>query len=89
MGVVQVIKLLTFLYGLRQSPRNWGGTSAKTTKIIGFAATLSGPCVYASGSGASYVILSTYADDVVLIGHSSAVVKNIQGELMSKFSMTD
>lgn len=61
----------------------------KTTKGIGSKATLSDPYVYLYGSSPSYVVLSAYMDDVLLIRYSPAVVKGVQVKVMSKFSMTD
>ena len=88
-GKQQVLKLRKSLYGLRQSPRNWNATFARAIESIGFTPIFSDPCVYVSGSGNSYVVLSIYVDDVLLFGVQQSTVKRVREQLMGKFSMTN
>ncbi|CAN0162912.1 unnamed protein product [Pylaiella littoralis] len=88
-GEPLVLKLLKSLYGLRQSPRNWNTTFARAIESIGFTPLLSDPCLYVYGSGDTYVVLSVYVDDVLLLGVQPAEIKKVRMQLMSKFSMSD
>lgn len=88
-GKPQVLKLRKSLYGLRQSPRNWNSTFARAIESIGFSPIFSDPCVYVYGSGDTYVVLSIYVDDVLLLGVNPTTVKTVREQLMSKFSMTN
>ena len=56
-GVPLVIRLLKGLYGLRQSPTNWGNAIDKHLTEIGFKSLKSDPCAYTySECGAIYVL---------------------------------
>ena len=84
-----VMKLKKSLYGLRQSPRNWGTAFAKGIAEIGFVALRSDPCMYVYGSGPTHTILCVYVDDCTLAGKTPSVVKDLKEQLSNKFRMTD
>ena len=88
-GLPMVMKLKKSLYGLRQSPRNWGNAFAKGIAEIGFVATRSDPCMYVYGSGPTHTILCVYVDDCTLAGKTPSVVQDLKKQLSDKFRMTD
>ena len=83
------MKLKKSLYGLRQSPRNFGTTFTKGILEIGFTPLLSDPCLYVYGSGPTYTILCVYVDDCSIAGKTPSVVKRLKKELSDKFRMVD
>ena len=88
-GIPLVMKLKKSLYGLRQSPRNFGNTFPKGIKEIGFVALRSDPCMYVYGSGPTYALLCVYVDDCTLAGKTPSVVEDLKNQLSNKFRMTD
>ncbi|CAB1111740.1 unnamed protein product [Ectocarpus sp. CCAP 1310/34] len=88
-GLPLVMKLKKSLYGLKQSPRNFGNAFAKGNKEIGFTALLSDPCVYVYGAGPTYAILCVYVDNCTLAGRTPSVVQDWKKQLSDKFNMTD
>ena len=88
-GKPLVMKLRKSLYGLRQSPRNWGNAFAKGIADIGFVALKSDPCMYVYGSGPTHAILCVYVDDCTIAGKTRSVVQDLKDKLASKFKMTD
>ena len=69
-GVPVVMKLKKSLYGLRQSPRNFGNTFAKGIKVIGVAALRSDPCM----------------DDGTLAGKTPSVVEDSEESTLKQVS---
>ncbi|CAB1119606.1 unnamed protein product [Ectocarpus sp. CCAP 1310/34] len=88
-GLPLVMKLKKSLYGLKQSPRNFGNAVAKGIKDIGFTALLSDPCVCVYGAGPTYAILCVYVDNCTLAGTTPSVVQDMKKQLSNKFKMTD
>ena len=88
-GLPLVMKLKKSLYGLKQSPRNWGNAFANGIREIGFRPLRSDPCLYYYGSGDTYAILGVYVDDCSLAGKTPSVVKDLKKQLSNKFRMTD
>eukprot|EP00903_Cladosiphon_okamuranus_P021803 g20047.t1 len=88
-GNTQALKLRKSLYGLRQSPRNWNATFAQAIESIGVRSIFYDPCIYVYGSGNTYVVLSIYVHDVLLLRVDPPIVKNIREQLMNKFSMAN
>ena len=75
------MKLKKRLYGLRQSPRNWGNAFAKGTADKGFIALKSDPCMYVHGSGPTHTILCVYVDDCTIAGKTRSVVQDLKDQL--------
>ena len=88
-GLPLVMKLKKSLYGLRQSPRNFGNTFAEGIKGIVFTPLLSDPCLYVYGSGPTYAMLCVYVDDCTIAGKTPSVVKDLKKKLSDKFRTTD
>lgn len=88
-GLPYVMKLKKSLYGLKQSPRNFGTTFAKGIKEIGFIPTRSDTCLYVYGTGTTYAVMCVYVDDCTLAGQTTAVVQDLKRQLADKFRMTD
>ncbi|MEP5625713.1 MAG: reverse transcriptase domain-containing protein, partial [Hyphomicrobiales bacterium] len=84
-----VMKLRKSLYGLRQSPNIWNKTIDNDLREMGFAPTISDPCVYTKGHGESYTMLTLFVDDLLTTGPSDKIVNMARDILMAKFAMTD
>ena len=88
-GEVMVYKLQRSLYGLAQSPMLWYDTIDGVLVVIGFRPTQSDPCVYTHGSGVTLVILTLYADDILITGKDPTLVEQKKKELKERFEMAD
>ena len=57
--------------------------------VIGFKPTQSDPCVYVHGSGGSLVIMTLYADDMLISGKDPELVATLKKERHDRFEMKD
>ena len=88
-GKPYVWKLRKRLYGLGQSPNVWNLTIDRDLRRKGFTPTASDPCDYTKGSGNSYVMLTLFADDILLTGLSEQVLQGVCRDVHQSFAMTD
>ena len=84
-----VCRLHKSLYGLRQAGRAWFEKINTALIRMDFSPLDSDHCVYVrhQADGVMYIVL--YVDDLLLIGSSLAEMKQLKGDLSSRFEMTD
>lgn len=75
------MRLKRAVYGLRQSPASRNSTIDSELRAKGFIPTVLEGCVYTSGSGDRYIMLTTIVDDLLLTGPSSEIVAEAKNEL--------
>ena len=69
-GQEKVMRLLKFLYGLNQSPRQWNIYIDAVLKGLGFKRLKSDVGVYVKGEGEDAVYNALYVDGLFLVGLS-------------------
>jgi hypothetical protein len=73
-----VCKLLKYLYGLKQAPKQWHEKFDRTLTSAGFVVKEADKCVYYRYGGDDGVILCMYVDDILILGTSLDVIKEIK-----------
>lgn len=81
-----VCELRKALYGLRQSPKCWYDKLNEHLVSIGFARSLSDPCLYFDKENTFLLI---HVDDLILISASEQKLNEIKEKLLVKFKMRD
>ena len=84
-----VMKLGKSLYGLAQSPGNWFHTIDPVLISIGFVPLKSDTCIYIYDHDGIIIILTLYANDLLVIGGDIQLIEKIKKKLMDQFKMTD
>ena len=64
----KVMRLLNFLYGLKQYPRQWNICIDTVLKNLGFTRLKSDVGIYVKGKGESAVYIALYVDDLFMVG---------------------
>ena len=82
-----VCKLKKSLYGLKQSPRMWYQKFDTYILGLGFVRSKVDHCVYSKQVGDHFINIVLYVDDMLLIGNSKDVIKEVKSQLSSKFDM--
>jgi hypothetical protein len=85
----KVCKLLKYLYGFKQAPKQWYEKFERTLNIVGFAVNKANKCVYYHHGGGEGVILCLYVDDILIFGTSLDVIKEVGDFLSHCFEMKD
>ncbi|GJV50315.1 retrotransposon protein, putative, ty1-copia subclass [Tanacetum coccineum] len=85
----KVCKLQHFIYGLKQASRSWNKRFYEEIKKIVFAKNPDEPCVYLKASGSNVAFLVLYVDDILLMGNSVTMLKEVKSWLYKCFSMKD
>jgi hypothetical protein len=81
-----VLKLKSFLYGLRRSPKEWNRTLTDFLRLqCGLHQTPVDPCIYTSNT--ADIIIITYVDDIIIIGATQKLVDNARDLLNKRFSV--
>lgn len=83
-----VCKLKKSIYGLKQSPRCWNHSLDDFLKNLGFAQTLSDPCIYVK-LGEELFIIAVYVDDIILACKSDKKIEEIKNSLASQYKLKD
>ena len=83
----KVCKLLKFLYGLKQVPKQWHEKFDRTLTSAGFVINEADKCVYYRYVGGEGVILCLYVDDILNFGNNINVIKKVKDFLSSNFEM--
>jgi len=83
----KVAGLRKYIYGLKQSAREWYTCLSALLRKIGFVISHFDPCVFIHKSESTFI--SVYVDDITIIGPSSPFVKEIKQQLNSKFDCKD
>ncbi|CAK8535256.1 unnamed protein product [Lathyrus sativus] len=85
-----VCKLNRFLYGLKQSPRQWNKRFDKFMAHISFIRSQFDHCVYFRfRPDNSLVILLLYVDDILIVSNNVEEVMRVKVELNKEFDMKD
>ena len=84
-----VCKLLKFLYGLMQAPKQWHEQFDRTLTSAGFIVNEADNCVYYRYGRAEGVILFLYVDDILIFGTSLNVIKEVKDFLSQTFAMKE
>jgi hypothetical protein len=82
-------KLLKSLYGLKQAPKQWHEKFDRTLTSVGFVVNEVDKCVYYRYGGGEGVILCIYVDDILILGTSLDVIKEIKDFLSNNFETKD
>jgi len=85
----KVYLLRKALYGLKQAPRAWYSRINDHLLSIGFTKSLSEFTLYVKDKGNSFLIVSLYVDDLLVIGDDTKLIDEFKQEMMQAFEMTD
>ncbi|GJR50107.1 retrovirus-related pol polyprotein from transposon TNT 1-94 [Tanacetum coccineum] len=77
----KVCKLQRSIYGLKQASRSWNKRFDEEIKKIGFTQNPDEPCVYLKASGSNVAFLVLYVDDILLMGNSVTMLKEVKSWL--------
>ena len=84
-----VMKVRKSLYGLRQYPSVWNGTTDKDLQTMDFPSIVSDPCVYTKRIGNNCTRPTLFVDDLLITGPPNVSVADVQNMLLVRFAMTD
>jgi Reverse transcriptase (RNA-dependent DNA polymerase). len=84
----KVWKLQKFLYGLKQSGRNWHKLLHDyLVNKLKFSQSTADPCLFSKRNGGNFVILLVWVDDIIIAANTMQFLKSIKHSLSSKFEM--
>ena len=83
----KICKLKRSIYGLKQVSRQWNIKFHHAVLKDGFKMMEEDHCVYLKRSNNSFVILSLYVDDILLVGNSKEMIDTTKKWLSSNFEM--
>ncbi len=83
----KVCKLLKWLYGLKQSPRQWYFKMHKFLIEVGFTSSLNDPCLYIRHLSSGIVLIALYVNGLLIAGSSITEVQSIKDKLSHRFEM--
>jgi hypothetical protein len=84
-----VYKLMKYLYGLKQSSKQWHEKFDVTLIPAGFSVNEADRCVHYRHGGGQGVILCLNVDDILIFGTSLDVINEIKNFLCQSFDMKD
>jgi hypothetical protein len=84
-----VCKLKRCLYGLKKSPRMWYQKFDTYTLSLGFMRSKYDHCIYSKEEGGSFIHVTLYVNDMLLIGNNMDIIKEVKKQLFSKLDMKD
>jgi hypothetical protein len=84
-----VCKLVKSLYGLKQAPKQWHEKFDRTLSSVGFVVNEADKCVYYQYGGGKRIFLCLYVDDILILGTSLDVIKELKDFLSNNFEMKD
>jgi hypothetical protein len=85
----KVCKLKQFIYGLKQSCRQWYLRFHRAILLNGFTMIEKDHCVYTKRSKGSFIILSLYVDNILLVSNDVEMIVATKEWLSSNFEMKD
>ncbi|KAK4411888.1 Retrovirus-related Pol polyprotein from transposon TNT 1-94 [Sesamum angolense] len=85
----KVCRLKCSIYGLKQSSRKWYYRFHRAITSIGFTMIEEDRCVYVKRSVKNFFILSSYVDDILLVGKNMEMIVATQKWLSSTFEIKD
>ena len=84
-----VCKLTKFIYGLKQTSRQWYHKFHQVILSFGFEINLVDDCVYHKFSGSKYICLVLYVDDILLATNDIGMLHETKRFLSRNFKMKD
>ena len=84
-----VCRLNKFVYGLRQASRQWFSTFASALLKFGFSQSRNDYSLFVKGSGASFVALLIYVDDIIIAGSDSKLLQQVKHFIQGYFKLKD
>ena len=85
----KVCKLKRSIYGLKQASKQWNIKFHHVILKDGFKMMEEDHCVYLKRLNSSFIILSLYVDDILLVENSKEVIDSAKKWLSSNFEMKD
>jgi len=85
----KVCKLKRFIYGLKQASKQWNVKFHQAVLKDGFTMMEEDHCVYLKHSNGSFIILSLYVDDILIVGNIKEMIDTTKKWLSSNFKMKD
>ncbi|KAL0448951.1 UNVERIFIED_CONTAM: Retrovirus-related Pol polyprotein from transposon RE1 [Sesamum latifolium] len=85
----QVCRLKRSLYGLKQASRQWNQEFSSKLISFGFSQSAYDHCLHVKGTGASFIALLVYMDDVLLTSPSYTLITEVKTCLDSLFTIKD
>lgn len=82
-------RIVTGLYGLKQSGRVWNMALDKLLRSLGFFPLQSTSCIYVRGEGALMVIIIVYVDDLLICALRIEILIAVKAALLAAFKMDD
>jgi hypothetical protein len=82
------VKVVKFLYGLKQSGRIWYNRVKKFLLNKGYSNSDDCPCVFIRKFSTGFCIISVYVDDLNIIGHAKDI-DEARNYLKKEFEMKD
>jgi hypothetical protein len=82
------VKVVKFLYGLKQSGRIWYNQVKKFLLNKGYSNSDDCPCVFIRKFSTGFCIISVYVDDLNIIGHAKDI-DEARNYLKKEFEMKD
>jgi hypothetical protein len=82
------VKVVKFLYGLKQSGRIWYNQVKKFLLNKGYSNSDDCPCVFIRKFSTGFCIISVYVDDLNIIGHAKDI-DEAHNYLKKEFEMKD
>jgi hypothetical protein len=85
----KVCKLKRFIYGLKQASRQWNVKFHQAILNDGFTMIEEDHCMYLKRSNSSFIILSLYVDNILIVGNNKEMIDTTKKWLSSNFEMKD
>ena len=81
-------RLKSYLYGLKQSAREWYKEISSTLIDFGFVAGRTDECIFLLSTAHAQIYLNLYVDDIyILVIKGEDILDNIMNRLMAKYTM--
>jgi len=78
-----------YLYGLKQSPRQWNLRFDEFMRGIGFVRSAFGSCVYYKNLGKIYTYLLLYVDYMLIVSVDKSSIQELKLLMSKEFEMKD
>lgn len=85
----QVCHLIRSLYGLKQASREWNMEFCRQLFQQGFVQSPNDHCLFTRGTGADFICLLVYVDDVLVTSPSQHLIDDLKAFLHSVFTIKD
>lgn len=85
----EVCKLKKSIYGLKQASRQWNLEFTAKLRAFGFSQSAHDHCLFKYQKGGDCLFLLIYVDDVLLMGSSHVLIKQVKTYLHDAFTIKD